>query len=387
MPSLRFTKSAVGTIPHPASGQVIYRDTQLRGFGLLVGTTKKSYFAEGQVNGRTRRANIGRADVFCPDVARKMALAFLSDMAMGKNPAEEKRRKAQEQVTVGQAFSAFFKARPNLSPNTVAIYQRTVDVHLKDWRSKPIAQITRQMVLSRHQRIGRESGEMTANNVMRYFRSVYNFIAATQDNFPLNPVQILSQARAWYPERPRRGVVASHDLPAWWTAVMQEPEHCRDILLIAIFTGMRRNEIASLRWENIDLVGRSLHIPSTKNGDPLDLPLSDFLIGLLRARQQAAGPSEWVFPGTGKHGHIIETKNFTARVAARSGVKFTLHDLRRTFITIAESLDVPHYALKRLLNHRVGGDVTGGYIVIGAERLRGPINQIASKIIQLATDP
>jgi integrase len=384
MPNLRFTKSAVSAIPHPISGQVIYRDTQLRGFGLLVGTKKKSYFVEGQVNSRTRRVSIGRADVFCPDVARKMALAFLSDMAMGKNPAEEKRRKAQEQVTLGQAFSAFFKARTNLSPNTVAIYQRTADVHLKDWRPKPIAHVSRQMVLNRHQRIGQMHGEMTANSAMRYFRSVYNFIAATQDDFPPNPVQILSQARAWYPEKRRQGIVANHDLPAWWAAVMQESERSRDILLIAIFTGMRRNEILNLRWENIDLVGQSLHIPSTKNGAALDLPLSDFLIDLLRARQRAAGPSEWVFPGTGKHGHVIETKGILARVARASGVKFTLHDLRRTFITIAESLNIPHYSLKRLLNHRVGGDVTGGYIVIDVERLRGPVEQVAKRILELA---
>jgi len=105
MPGLRFTKSAVEAVQHPKSGQVIYRDTQLRGLGLLVGTKKKSYFAEGQVNGRTRRVSIGRADVFCPDVARKIALTFLSNMAMGNHPAEEKRRKAQEQVTVGQALT------------------------------------------------------------------------------------------------------------------------------------------------------------------------------------------------------------------------------------------------------------------------------------------
>jgi integrase len=54
---------------------------------------------------------------------------------------------------------------------------------------------------------------------------------------------------------------------------------------------MRRNEIASLRWENIDLIGRAVHIAATKNGDPLDLPLSSFLVDLLRARQQAAGTS------------------------------------------------------------------------------------------------
>ncbi len=54
------------------------------------------------------------------------------------------------------------------------------------------------------------------------------------------------------------------------------------------------------------------------------------------------------------------------------------------FITIAESLGTPPYALKRLLNHRVNEDVTGGYIVIDPERLRGPVEQIASRILELA---
>ena len=39
------------------------------------------------------------------------------------------------------------------------------------------------------------------------------------------------------------------------------------------------------------------------------------------------------------------------RIVATSGVSFCLHDLRRTFATIAESLDLSGYALKRLLNH------------------------------------
>lgn len=90
-----------------------------------------------------------------------------------------------------------------------------------------------------------------------------------------------------------------------------------------------------------------------------------------------------MFPGRGRSGHITETKTFTRRVGARSGVAFTLHDLRRTFITIAESLDIPHYALKRLLNHRVGGDVTGGYIVMNAERLREPVDEVAARILEM----
>ena len=140
----------------------------------------------------------------------------------------------------------------------------------------------------------------------------------------------------------------------------------------------------ALRWENVDLVARTLHLPRTKNGDPLHLPLSSFLVDLLAERKKQAGESPYVFPGPGKQGHLMETKKFLLRVSAGSGVTFTLHDLRRTFITIAESLDVPYYALKRLLNHRANGDVTGGYIVVNAQRLRGPVEQVAARILELA---
>ena len=60
------------------------------------------------------------------------------------------------------------------------------------------------------------------------------------------------------------------------------------------------------------------------------------------------------------------------------------HDLRRTFATIAESLDVPSYALKALLNHKSGNDVTGGYLVITTERLRDPMQKIESYILKAA---
>lgn len=42
----------------------------------------------------------------------------------------------------------------------------------------------------------------------------------------------------------------------------------------------------------------------------------------------------------------LRNQKFTARVTERSGVEFTLHDLRRAFIIVAESLDIPHYGLR-----------------------------------------
>ena len=78
---------------------------------------------------------------------------------------------------------------------------------------------------------------------------------------------------------------------------------------------------------------------TTKNGDPLILPMSDYLHNLLRERKQSAGSSPWVFPGNGPAGHIVEPKKFSQRVAAASGVTFTLDDLRRTYITIQNKFE------------------------------------------------
>jgi len=384
MPNLRLTRQAVDALPFAEGSQVLYRDTLLQGFGLRVGQQSKVYFAEGQVDRRSCRVTIGRADLFAPEVARKKALTLLSEMAEGHNPNADKRQEMTAKVTLADAFDAFFKARPQLSQHTVLNYSRTIRLYLKAWRKKPVNSITRQMVLKRHQDLSEEVGKTTANNVMRHLRSVYNFTAATHDDFPPNPVTILTQARAWHREQRRQTVVSAQDLPKWWKAVMAEPEYARDFLLMALFTGMRRGELMALRWENVDLAARTLHLPKTKNGDPLHLPLSTFLVDLLIERKAAAKGSPFVFPGPGKQGHLIETKKFLLRVSAGSGVTFTLHDLRRTFITIAESLDVPYYALKRLLNHRANGDVTGGYIVVNAERLRGPVEQVAARILELA---
>jgi len=384
LPSLRLTKRSVEEIPFAEQGQQIYRDTSLQGFALRVGAKQKSYIAEGQVNGRTRRYTIGRADLFAADAARKRAVVVLGEMADGRDPNERKRLARAEQISLETAFEQFFEARPNLSPHTVSAYQRTLRLYLNACRKKPLSEITRQIVLQLHRDIACAHGETTANNAMRHLRSVYNFISASHDGLPPNPVQILNQARAWYRERRRQTIVSAADLPSWWTAVMAEPEHSRDYLIMAILTGMRRGELSKPRWADLDLQSGTLHLQVTKSGHPLDLPLSAFLIEILKERKRRSVGSPWVFPGTGKSGHLIETKKFLSRVSAGSGVTFTLHDLRRTYITIAESLDVPHYALKRLLNHSISGDVTGGYIVIDVERLREPVERISARILELA---
>ncbi|MEA2078735.1 MAG: tyrosine-type recombinase/integrase [Pseudomonadota bacterium] len=121
-------------------------------------------------------------------------------------------------------------------------------------------------------------------------------------------------------------------------------------------------------------------IRETKNHQPHTLPMSDFLVDLLTRRHEAR-ESPFVFPSKSERGYLIEPRTAVERVASLSGVPFTLHDLRRTFITIAEGLDIPGYALKRLMNHKDPNDVTAGYIVNDVERLRGPMQRITDFLI------
>ncbi len=96
------------------------------------------------------------------------------------------------------------------------------------------------------------------------------------------------------------------------------------------------------------------------------------------------GKSPHVFPSkTSKLGHLREPRKAMLLVTEESGIEFRLHDLRRTFITIAESVDIPAFALKGLINHTANGDVTFGYIQLTVERLREPTQRVADKIVEL----
>jgi hypothetical protein len=70
-------------------------------------------------------------------------------------------------------------------------------------------------------------------------------------------------------------------------------------------------------------------------------------------------------------------------VAAACGVRVSPHDLRRTFITVAESCEISPMALKAMVNHSLGGDVTAGYVQMTTERLRAPVQKVADEMKRL----
>jgi integrase len=391
MPHIRISNSRVGKIeaPMPKNGKpahVFYRDDLLQGFGLRVTSNgAKSYFIETRIKGKNTRITLGSHGHLTPEQARKEAQKLLGEISTGVNPIHERQKEKALSTTLASAFSDYLLARKDLKPNTLHDYKRCIEVALGDWGDKRLTDINKDMVEKRHRELGKKS-PARANNTMRVLRAIFNFAKDKYEDtqgqpiVTLNPVDRLSKSRAWYKIDRRRTLLTPSQLKPWFEATQKlNQETTRDYLHFLLFTGLRRSEAMQLTWSDIDMEERAFIISDTKNREPHHLPLSDFLEDLLKRRHYQT-ESEWVFPSPLTDGPLKEPRTAISKVIELSGVSFQLHDLRRTFITIAESLDIPAYALKRLLNHKSTNDITAGYIVPSVERLRKPMQQITDFI-------
>ena len=390
----KLTKALVDSLPYIESGQAFYRDSELKGFALRVGKTSKTYIVENKVHGKSVRMTIGKHNLFTAEQARNHARQLLCKMAVGDNPVDEKRNLRAKSVTLAEVIEEYIATRKTLSPRTIYDYRHGLKVHIGDWLSKPMSDINKDMVAKRHSLIGQRSPTQ-ANQVMRGLSALFNFAiiryedSAGNSIIHDNPVRRLTLTRAWYRLKRRTTVIRSHDLPAWYQSVAnlkndhtsKGRETFKDYLLFMLFTGLRRSEAAKLEWRFVDLEARTFRIIDTKNHEDHTLPMSDFIYDMLYNRK-IGSLSPYVFPGETQSGYILLPQKLMRRVTRESGVEFTLHDLRRTFITIAESLDIPAYALKRLLNHKMRNDVTAGYIITDVERLRAPMQKVTDYLLK-----
>jgi len=388
---VKLTKSLVDKI-QPASGkdQMFYRDEALKGFALrITASGTKSFVVEKIIGNKVRRITLGKySDALPVEKARKKAQILLGQIADGIDPIAEKRAAKMRSVTLKEVLEDYKQARKALKPKTLYDYQRVLNIAFNNWKDKPLTAITKDMVATQHKKLGQAHGEAYANLAMRVLRALFNFAASQYEDSQGrsliidNPVKRLSQTRAWYRVERRQSFIKSHELSDWYAGVQKLTNTTlRDYLLLILFTGLRRQEAAKLQWEQIDLKAKTLTVIDTKNREPHTLPLSNYLYDLFENRKENT-TSDFVFPGTGADGYIIEPRKQIAKVIDGTKIQFTVHDLRRTFITIAESLDIPAYALKKLMNHKMNNDVTAGYIMLDVERLRKPMQMITDHILK-----
>lgn len=171
----------------------------------------------------------------------------------------------------------------------------------------------------------------------------------------------------------------------------EEPEEinseARDIMRMALFTGMRRGEIFRLTWEDVDTERGFLAIRNPKGGKDATIPLSDAASELLEARPRLKG-SEYVFPGR----KIKNQKEDRPRTDVKKALKKIreraklpegfrpLHGLRHVFASgLASSGEVDLFTLQRLLTHKTP-TMTMRYSHLRDDTLRRAAN-VAGRII------
>lgn len=402
--NMAFTQARVAALRSPDGGWLQVYDETPPGLCLRVTPTGVKIFCvvKRVKGGRPVRVTLGRFPSLNVDTARTLALQRLGELADGVNPNEVRRQEEAAQreqetfnLTLREGWEEYRCRREGrLAPKTLREYERMFRSHLGDWLDRPMVAIARDMVERRHAQVTKKHGPGAANHCFRALRAVLNFVrdlyemADRRSILPDNPVRRLMATRTWNRTERRRTFAREHEVPALWrgleTLRAMAPDPA-DLFTLCFLTGMRPGKAARLRVDKVDLTARTLEVEKTKNRAPLVLPLTDHVYALPERRTRAV-QGRYVFPGPGRSGHLVEYKSRVQALRRLSGLpEFILYDLRRTYLTAAESLEPVTYALKALVNHRQPqDDVTGGYLHLTPERLRKPDQQVEDKLLKLA---
>lgn len=398
MPNIKITKATMSKIGLAAPGQVDYWDTDLAGFGVRATRDSLTFMVHRRVRGEKNKTfiKIGRYGEFSPEQARIVAKDYIRHMELGENPDPKKKPKI-ETVTVNDLYCQYIAMRKYpLAPTTLYQYESWMKNNFSDWRECDAASITGEMVAGRLQDLEENKGKGQASNAIKLLRTIYRFgVALHPDKLRGNPVDAVRaiRGRDWSKKERRKTRISDNDLPAWYKAVSEyDNPKGRDYLLFLLFTGLRKMEAAALQWSDIDFKAKTFTFaPEKKRGEKpenvrVTMPLSNYVHHLLLKRRSMYYENDFIFPGRVSITHILNPSVWVREIKEKTGIAFCLHDLRRTYITVAESCDIPHYALKAMLNHSLGNDVTGGYVCMSVDRLREPIQRVNDKIIELVKD-
>lgn len=391
MTALKINKRFVDTATCGDKQQLIYWDSELKGFGLRVTPTRKTYVAQSRVDGKTVRITLGLHGPLTPDQARIEAKKRLGEMAVGININKVEHDAKLKGITLLDAYNEYIKSRA-LTENTLKDYSKAMRLGFPDWHNKTIQSITRDLIENRFNSLSKKSLAQ-ANQIFRFLRALLNFAKekyTSEDGEPLipsNPCDRLTALKKWHRINRRTRYLEPHQLQTWFNALdeysLTHGDTIKDYCIFILLTGCREQEAARLTWQNVDLNTSTVTFNQTKNHRIHILPCGQWLTKIL-AKRKAGSKGEYVFPAQNKYGHLkYHRKNIDA-LNVLSGIEFTLHDLRRTFASIVNhqlSKSFSLYTIKRLLNHS-GNDVTFGYIQFGIDDLREPMQLIESFVLQ-----
>lgn len=389
MPQMKLTKTNIDRVAKSGLfvSDVLYWDTEIKGFGLRVTPTGKTTFiAQGRVNGlgAAVRVTVGPYGVFTPDQARVAAKEHLRNMGLGVDPREVKRQDEAMKVTLRDVADAYFARPGKLKEATRNEMDRHVKSVFGSWENKPIASITEADVRKRHREMCATGLRGTpapgqAQISLVTLRTLVNFANRRYKRgdgsllIPNNPVNALKDDFVEFKPRTRDvdakkvGEVYNMLVEARVTARDDDARAGVDLVRFLLLTGARRNEGAMLTWDRVDLDEGWFHLPDPKNRNPVWMPLSSQAVALLkslpRRKLEDGTESPFVFPSRSKAGHVMDTRAPLERISKVAGLHLSAHDLRRTFVSVGvATLGIDLHKIELLTNHVPKGITAKHYL-------------------------
>ncbi len=167
-----------------------------------------------------------------------------------------------------------------------------------------------------------------------------------------------------------------------WLSVEEErrllensTEWLRELIRLALHTGLRRGEILSLTWDRVNLFQKTIIVQKSKNGKPRTVPLTSVAMGILEEKAKVRSlKTNLVFTNTvfKMIGISWVMKNFIIARGKAGLEDFHFHDLRHTFATRLAQRGVDLYTISKLLGH-VNITMTARYAHHCPESLRAGI--------------
>jgi integrase len=377
----------------PGRHQRIYWDGKTPGLGVRVTAgSYKAYIFEARLHGRTVRMTIGDCRTWTVAKAQAEATRLKQLTDSGTDPrqlladeharADASRRDAlRQQLTVGEAWRAYmvhpahdWGARHRIDHERMAQAgglpkQRgkgvTIPGPLHSLLQQRMTDVS-ETALSAWVRGEGAKRANKARQAFEAFRTFWRWCAARPEYAGvIDPLAVeRKDLRKQVPRRKakRFDVLDRSQLAAWFAAVrgLSNPE-ASAYLQALLLTGARREEMAQLRWTDVDFEWGGLWVRDKVAEEGRKIPLTPYLASLLRALPRR---NEWVFSSTtAAGGRINEPRIPHNRALSVAGLPHvTLHGLRRTFASLAEWVEMPRGVVAQIMGHAPNATAERHYI-------------------------
>ena len=373
-----FTKAEIDSLPLPMNGKRdTYQDTKVSGLHLRISSTGIKTFSVFKriKGGNPERITLGRYPDMTIDQARRKTMEINLVIADGRNPAEAK-RKLKSELLFGELFEEYLErhSKPKKKTWTEDLdkYRNHIE---KPLGKRKLSEIDRAAISLIHSNVTKAGYPIAANRILALISSVFGW-AISAGLWENNPAIGIRRNK----EKSRDRFIQSDELPRFFQALSEETNGTvRDYILISLLTGARRSNVCSMKWQDINFERAEWRIEATKNDTPQTVTLSPEAIEVLQNRK--SDDSEFVFPGSGKSGHLQEPRKGWERILKSAGIKdLRLHDLRRTLGSWQAKTGASLAIIGKSLNHK-NQNTTAIYARLDLDPVRDSVNTATSAML------